>query len=132
MSGINDPVSDYIVRVKSANLAYKKTVDIPMSNLKLEITKLLEKHNFIKNYKVIKDRKQGIIRIYLLYDEKVRYLTDMKRVSKPGRRKYSEAKKIDSIRGEYGLTIVSTSKGILSGKKAKEKNVGGEIICYVW
>lgn len=132
MSGINDPISDYIVRLKSANLAYKKTVDVPMSNIKLEITKQLKANNFIKNYKIIKDRKQGIIKIYLKYEEKLRFLTDMKRASKPGRRKYAEVKTIDSIRGDFGLTIVSTSKGILSGKEAKEKNVGGEILCYVW
>ncbi|HPQ20087.1 MAG TPA: 30S ribosomal protein S8, partial [bacterium] len=83
--------------------------------------------------KMIKDRKQGILRVYLLYGEnKERYLTDMKRVSTSGRRIYRKAKKIENVRGEFGLTIVSTPKGLMSAKKAKEENIGGEVICYVW
>lgn len=133
MSGLSDPISDYIIRLKNANMSYFKTVDIPLSKLKLEITRLLKEHNFIKNYKVIKDRKQGLIRIYLRYDDKrERYLTDMKRVSTPGRRVYKSAGDITTVRGRYGLTIVTTSKGIMSSKQAKESNIGGEVLCYVW
>ncbi|HOK41189.1 MAG TPA: 30S ribosomal protein S8 [bacterium] len=133
MSGINDPISDMIIRIKNANQNYFKTVDIPYSKMKAEILRLLKEHNFIKNYKMIKDRKQGILRVYLLYGEnKERYLTDMKRVSTSGRRIYRKAKKIENVRGEFGLTIVSTPKGLMSAKKAKEENIGGEVICYVW
>ncbi len=133
MSGTNDPISDYIVRLKTANMSYFKTVDIPMSKIKLEITKLLKENNFIRNFKVIRDRKQGLIRIYLKYGEnRERYLTDMKRVSTPGWRKYKSSNEIPSMRGKLGLTIVTTSKGVISGKKAKENNVGGEVICFVW
>ena len=129
-----DPVADYLTRIRNANQAGLKTVEIPSSNIKKEITKILVDQGFILNYKIIDDNLQGIIKIALKYDKITSepVIKNLKRVSKPGLRKYSNSKTIPRVLNGLGISIVSTSKGLMTGKKAKSENLGGEIICNVY
>ena len=125
-----DPVADYLTRIRNANQAGLKTVEIPSSNLKVEITKILLDQGFILNYKVIEDNLQGKIKIALKYDKITNdpVIKKLQRVSKPGLRKYSSSQGIPRDLNGLGINIVSTSKGLMTGKKAKSENLGGEII----
>ena len=129
-----DPVADYLTRIRNANQAGLKTVEIPSSNIKKEITKILVDQGFILNYKIIDDNLQGIIKIALKYDKITSdpVIKNLQRVSKPGLRKYSNSKTIPRVLNGLGISIVSTSKGLMTGKKAKSENLGGEIICKVF
>ena len=129
-----DPVADYLTRIRNANQAGLKTVEIPSSNIKKEITKILVDQGFILNYKIIDDNLQGIIKIALKYDKitSETVIKNLQRVSKPGLRKYSNSKTIPRVLNGLGISIVSTSKGLMTGKKAKSENLGGEIICNVY
>ena len=129
-----DPVTDYLTRIRNANQAGLKTVEIPSSNIKKEITKILVDQGFILNYKIIDDNLQGIIKIALKYDKITSepVIKNLQRVSKPGLRKYSNSKTIPRVLNGLGISIVSTSKGLMTGKKAKSENLGGEIICNVY
>jgi len=129
-----DPVADYSTRLRNANQAGLKTVEIPSSNIKKEITKILVDQGFILNYKIIDDNLQGIIKIALKYDKITSepVIKNLQRVSKPGLRKYSNSKTIPRVLNGLGISIVSTSKGLMTGKKAKSENLGGEIICNVY
>ncbi len=129
-----DPVADYLTRIRNANQAGLKTVEIPNSNIKKEITKILVDQGFILNYKIIDDNLQGIIKIALKYDKITSepVIKNLQRVSKPGLRKYSNSKTIPRVLNGLGISIVSTSKGLMTGKKAKSENLGGEIICNVY
>ena len=129
-----DPVADYLTRIRNANQAGLKTVEIPSSNMKKEITKILVDQGFILNYKIIDDNLQGIIKIALKYDKITSepVIKNLQRVSKPGLRKYSNSKTIPRVLNGLGISIVSTSKGLMTGKKAKSENLGGEIICNVY
>ena len=129
-----DPVADYLTRIRNANQAGLKTVEIPSSNIKKEITKKLVDQGFILNYKIIDDNLQGIIKIALKYDKITSepVIKNLQRVSKPGLRKYSNSKTIPRVLNGLGINIVSTSKGLMTGKKAKSENLGGEIICNVY
>ena len=129
-----DPVADYLTRIRNVNQAGLKTVEIPSSNIKKEITKILVDQGFILNYKIIDDNLQGIIKIALKYDKITSepVIKNLQRVSKPGLRKYSNSKTIPRVLNGLGISIVSTSKGLMTGKKAKSENLGGEIICNVY
>ena len=129
-----DPVADYLTRIRNANQAGLKTVEIPSSNIKKEITKILVDQGFILNYKIIDDNLQGIIKIALKYDKITSepVIKNLQRVSKPGLRKYSNSKTIPRVLNGLGISIVSTSKGLMTGKKAKSENLGGEIICNAY
>jgi len=129
-----DPVADYLTRIRNANQAGLKTVEIPSSNLKVEITKILLDQGFILNYKVIEDNLQGKIKIALKYDKITNdpVIKKLQRVSKPGLRKYSSSQGIPRVLNGLGINIVSTSKVLMTGKKAKTENLGGEIICNVY
>ena len=131
---MNDPIADYLTRIRNANQAGLKTVEIPSSNIKKEITKILVDQGFILNYKIIDDNLQGIIKIALKYDKITSepVIKNLQRVSKPGLRKYSNSKTIPRVLNGLGISIVSTSKGLMTGKKAKSENLGGEIICNVY
>ena len=129
-----DPVADYLTRIRNANQAGLKTVEIPSSNLKKEITKILVDQGFILNYKVIDDNVQGIIKIALKYNKITNepVIKKLQRISKPGLRKYSNSQGIPRVLNGLGISIVSTSKGLMTGKKAKSANLGGEIIWNVY
>lgn len=130
---MSDPISDMLTRIRNAGKAKFNSVDIPGSNLKTELAKLLKDEGFIKNYKFIKDDKQGILRIYLKYsaDNKA-VIYQLERVSKPSRRVYMKSKDIKPFYNGTGVAVISTSKGIMTDKRARNENIGGEVLCRVW
>jgi len=131
---VTDPIADYLTRIRNALMARHKVVEIPASNLKKEITKILKDQGYILGYKFIEDNKQGVIKIALKYTQpgNVPVIKHLERVSKPGLRKYASADEIPRVLNGLGIAIISTSKGVMTDKKARQENVGGEIICYVY
>ena len=131
---ITDTIADMLTRIRNANSAKHTSVDIPASNMKKQIAQILLDEGYIKSFKVIEDdKKQGVIRITLKYgDNKSPVITGLRRVSKPGLRIYSSCADMPKVRKGLGIAIVSTSKGIVTDKKARELNVGGEILAYIW
>ncbi len=130
---MTDPISDFLNRIMNAQRARLDKVDIPASKMKLSIAKILKDEGYIKHYKFITDNRQNIIRIQLKYDDKRQaVIRGMKRISKPGRRVYVGYREIPRILNGLGIAILSTSKGILTDKQAREEKIGGEIICAVW
>ena len=128
---MTDPVSDLLTRIRNASDAKHETVDIPSSRLKLEITRILKEEGYISNYSVIQDDKQGIIRIQLRYAGKDSVISSLERISRPGCRVYAGKSDIPSVLGGLGICILSTSQGVVTGKNAQEKGVGGEVLCYI-
>ncbi|MFL2619991.1 MAG: 30S ribosomal protein S8 [Flavobacteriaceae bacterium] len=128
-----DPIADYLTRIRNANSAGHKVVSIPASNVKKEITKILFDQGYILSYKFEDNTIQGSIKIALKYDSftKQPVIKKLERVSKPGLRKYSDSESLPRVLNGLGIAIVSTSKGLMTGKKAKQSNVGGEVLCYV-
>jgi small subunit ribosomal protein S8 len=130
---MTDPIADLLTRIRNANMAKLQKLDIPSSNMKVSIANVLRSAGFIKNYKVIADQKQGILRIYLKFiDEKDPVINEIKRISKPGSRRYVKSDEIPSVKNGMGIAILSTSKGILADKAAREAGLGGEILCTIW
>ncbi len=130
---IYDPISDMICQLKNASGKSKEKVDIPASNIKEEISKILKAEGYISNYKRLDDKKQGILRIFLKYSpDKKPMLTDIKRVSKLSMRVYRKTAKLPRVLRGIGTAIISTSRGLMTDEKAREEHLGGEVICYVW
>ncbi|MBD3249986.1 MAG: 30S ribosomal protein S8 [Candidatus Pacebacteria bacterium] len=129
---ITDPIGDMLTRIKNAQLARKKQVVIPHSKMKTAIAQKMVENNYIKSFEVVEKKPQSEIVVELRYVDSLPAITGLKRVSKPGRRLYSKVTQIPSTLGGYGMTIVSTSKGILTDKEARQQSVGGELICQVW
>ena len=130
---ISDVIADMLTRIRNANDAKHETVDVPASNMKKAIADILVAEGYIKSYQIIEDGRQGIIRITLKYGKgKTKTIQGLRRVSKPGLRIYSNCEDMPKVLGGLGLAIVSTSKGIMTDKKARELGVGGEIIAFVW
>jgi len=130
---MTDPIADMLTRIRNGKMAKLQKVDVPSSNMKVSLANVLKAEGFIKNYKVIADQKQGILRVYLKYiDEKDSVITEIKRVSKPGGRRYVTSDEIPNVKNGMGIAILSTSKGILSDRAAREAGVGGELVCTVW
>jgi len=129
-----DPIADFLTRIRNASSARLKMVEIPASNVKKEMTKILFDQGYITNYMFEEDGKQGIIKIALKYNNstKVPAITKLERVSKPGLRKYSGSDSLPRVLNGLGIAIISTSKGIITNKEAKSHNVGGEVLCYVY
>jgi small subunit ribosomal protein S8 len=129
-----DPIADFLTRVRNASSARLKMVEIPASNVKKAMTKILYDQGYITNYKFEEDNKQGVIKIALKYNQstKVPAITKLERASRPGLRKYSGAENLPRVLNGLGIAIVSTSKGIITNKEAKSHNVGGEVLCYVY
>ena len=130
---MTDPIADMLTRVRNANTVRHEKVDVPASNIKKELARILLEEGFIKGYDVIEDGKQGLIRLQLKYGkngEKV--ITGIKRISKPGMRVYADNHSVPKVLNGLGISIISTSKGILTDKQARELGIGGEVICYVW
>ncbi len=133
MATVTDPIADLLARIRNCSMAEHEKVDIPASKLKIRIAELLKEEGFIKNFRVIEDRKQGILRVYLKYGPgQERVITGLRRVSKPGRRLYVAADKIPSVLGGMGVAILSTPRGVLADREARRLRVGGEVLCYVW
>ena len=130
---MTDPIADMLTRIRNANTVKHETVDVPASNMKKELSRILLEEGFIRGYDVIEDGKQGIIRIQLKYGQTgERVISGLKRISKPGMRAYADKHEVPRVLNGLGISIISTSKGILTDKQARKENVGGEVICYVW
>ena len=130
---VSDPIADMLTKIRNASLAKFEKVDIPASKLKVEIVKILKNEGFIKTFKKVAQDGSNQIRIYLKYDEgNTGVIHGLERVSKPGRRVYTGYKEMPRIFNGYGTLIVTTSQGVITGKKAAEKKLGGELICSVW
>ncbi len=130
---VTDPIADYLTRIRNALKAKHRKVDIPASNLKREITKVLQEEGYIRNFVEIEDGKQGLLRVYLKYDAReVPAITGLKRISKPGRRVYVPADKVPRVMNNLGIAILSTSRGVITHKQALREHIGGEVLCYVW
>jgi small subunit ribosomal protein S8 len=128
-----DPIADLLTRVRNAALAKKKEVQIPSSRIKVEIVKIFRDEGYIKNFKVVDDPKQGVLTISLKYtDENRPVITGIRRVSKPGCRIYCTRDSVPKTLDGLGITIISTSKGLATGKKCEELGLGGEVICHIW
>ena len=130
---ITDPIADMLTRIRNAGKAKMNSVDIPGSKVKTELAKVMKSEGFIRNYKFIKDGKQGILRVYLKYgDNQSHVIFEMKSVSKPSRRIYSGASDVKPVYNGMGIAILSTSRGILTDKQARKENVGGEVLCTMF
>lgn len=129
----SDPIADFLTRIRNASRAEHEKVDIPASRLKVRIAEILKNEGFIKNYRVLDDNRQGTLRVYLKYGPgNERLISGLVRVSKPGRRVYVTHDRIPTVLGGMGVTIVSTSRGVLTDREARQQKVGGEVLAYVW
>jgi small subunit ribosomal protein S8 len=129
---IVDPIGDYLTRVRNAIAARHKRVDIPASNLKREITKILSTQHFIQGFTEISDNQQGILRLSLRYSDGVNAITGLSRISKPGLRVYVSSDEIPRVLNGLGIAIISTSKGLMTDKNARQEKIGGEVLCHIW
>ncbi|MBR5323144.1 MAG: 30S ribosomal protein S8 [Clostridia bacterium] len=129
---MSDVIADMLTRIRNANSAKHESVDVPASNMKKAIADILVAEGFVKGYEIIEDGKQGVIRITLKYKNKQRVIQGLKRVSKPGLRVYSNCEDMPKVMNGLGIAIVSTPKGIMTDKKARKENVGGEVLAFVW
>jgi small subunit ribosomal protein S8 len=129
---MTDPIADMLTRIRNASLAKHKRVDLPVSKLKTEIARILKENHFIQDYKLLDDGGFGVLRLYLRYYEDRPVIRNVQRISRPGRRVYKAADEMPRVRGGLGMAIVSTSKGMMTDKQARQNKVGGELMALVW
>ncbi|KKM12659.1 30S ribosomal protein S8 [Clostridiales bacterium PH28_bin88] len=130
---MTDPIADFLTRIRNANTVYQDTVEIPSSKMKRAMANILKDEGLIKDVEYIDDGKQGVLRLYLKYGpNREKVITGLKRISKPGLRVYARKDEIPRVLGGLGLAVISTSKGIMTDKRARKEGVGGEVICYIW
>jgi small subunit ribosomal protein S8 len=130
---MTDPIADMLTRIRNANQALLERVDIPASRLKVELAKILKSEGYIRAYRLIDDQKQGILRVYLKFGPgNERIIQGLKRISRPGLRTYRKVLQIPLTVGAFGVAVVSTSQGLMTGRAARERGLGGEVLCYVW
>jgi small subunit ribosomal protein S8 len=130
---MTDPIADMLTRIRNANMVKHEKLELPASKMKTEIADILKREGFVRDYEVIEDNKQGVLRIFLKYGvNEERVITGIKRISKPGLRVYAKADEVPRVLNGLGIAIVSTSKGVLSDKEARSQAVGGEVLAYVW
>lgn len=130
---MSDPIADMLTRIRNANLVRHETVELPASNVKKQIAEILKREGFIRDAEYVEDNKQGLIRIFLKYGpNNERVITGLKRISKPGLRVYTKSNEVPRVLGGLGIAIISTSKGIVTDKEARQTKSGGEVLCYVW
>jgi small subunit ribosomal protein S8 len=133
MATVTDPIADMLARIRNGGMAEHEKVDIPASRVRVRLAEILKEEGFIKNFRLIEDRKQGVLRVYLKYGSgQERVITGLRRVSKPGRRLYVTADRIPSVLGGMGVAILSTSRGVMTDRESRKLQVGGEVLCYVW
>jgi small subunit ribosomal protein S8 len=133
MAMVSDPIADMLARIRNGSLAEHEKVDIPASRLKVRLAEILRDEGFIKNFRVIEDQRQGVLRVYLKYGTgQERVITGLRRVSRPGRRLYVAADRVPTVLGGMGVAILSTPRGLLTDRDSRKANVGGEVLCYVW
>jgi len=129
---VTDPISDFLTRIRNAVKADKKFVEMPSNNMKVKMAEILKNNNFVRDFNVVEDNKQNILRIYLNYVNSESSITDLQRISKPGLRVYARKDEIPRVLNGLGLAIISTSQGLLTDKQARNLGVGGEVICHIW
>ncbi|HEY1352686.1 MAG TPA: 30S ribosomal protein S8 [Ktedonobacteraceae bacterium] len=129
---MTDPIADMLTRIRNAVAARHARVNVPASKMKLAIARVLKEEGYIKDIEILKDNPQGTIRITLRYVDKRSVLTQLKRVSKPGLRVYTKRATIPRVRGGQGISILSTPQGLMTGRRAYQQGLGGEVVCYVW
>ena len=130
---MTDPIADFLTRIRNGNMVMHETVEVPGSKIKMSIANIMKEEGYIKDYEYIEDGKQGIIRTYLKYGpNKEKVITGIKRISKPGLRVYVKKDEIPRVLGGLGTAVISTSKGLMTDKKARKEGLGGEVICYIW
>jgi small subunit ribosomal protein S8 len=129
---LTDPIADMLTRIRNAIQIKAEKVDIPISKMKLEMAKIMKEEGFIRAYKILKDKKQGVLRIILKYLNNESVISGLRRISKPGQRVYVSSKEIPTVMGGLGIAIITTSKGILSDKVCRRESIGGEVLCYIW
>jgi small subunit ribosomal protein S8 len=130
---MSDPIADMLTRIRNANLVRHETVELPASTVKKQIAEILKREGFIRDAEYVEDNKQGLIRIFLKYGpNNERVITGLKRISKPGLRVYTKSTEVPRVLGGLGIAIISTSKGIVTDKEARQGKSGGEVLCYVW
>jgi small subunit ribosomal protein S8 len=130
---MTDPIADMLTRIRNAGRARFDKVDIPASRMKINLARILKEEGYIKNYKVIKDNRQGLLRVYLKYAEhRQPMILGLKRISKPGRRVYRNQTELPKVQGGLGVAVISTSKGVITDRQARKLNVGGEVLCEIW
>jgi small subunit ribosomal protein S8 len=130
---MSDPIADYLTRVRNGLQAKKKFIDIPASNIKRKMTRILLEQGFVKRYIILDDGSQGIIRIWLKYDELGNsVIHNIKRISTPGRRAYVSVDELPRVKNNLGISIITTPKGVITAREARRQNVGGEVLCEVW
>ena len=130
---MSDPIADMLTRIRNANMVRHEKLEVPASNMKKEIAEILKREGFVREVEYVKDSKQGIIRIFLKYGQNnERVITGLKRISKPGLRVYAKTNEVPKVLNGLGIALVSTSQGVLTDKDARAKQVGGEVVAYVW
>ena len=130
---VSDPIADMLTRIRNANIVRHETLEIPASNMKKEIAAILKTEGFVKNVEYIEDDKQGVIRVFMKYsNENERVITGLKRISKPGLRVYAKREELPRVLNGLGIALISTSEGVLTDKEARKRNLGGEVLAYVW
>ncbi len=130
---MSDPIADMLTRIRNANMVRHEKLEVPASNLKKQIAEILKREGFVRDVEYVEDNKQGIIRIFLKYGkDNERVITGLKRISKPGLRVYAKTDEVPRVLNGLGIALVSTSQGVLTDKEARAKQVGGEILAYVW
>jgi len=130
---MTDPIADMLTRVRNAAGARFDKVDIPASRMKISLAKILKEEGYIKNYKVIKDNRQGVLRVYLKYNEQnLPLIQGLRRVSRPGRRVYAGHEDLPRVQGGLGVAVISTSQGVVTDRQARKLQVGGEVLCEIW
>lgn len=130
---VSDPIADMLTRIRNANMAQHEVVEVPASHVKKSIAEILKQEGFIRDYQYINDHKQGVLRLNLKYTrDSQRVLTGLKRISKPGLRVYAGKEDLPKVLGGLGIAVISTSRGVLTDKDAREVGVGGEVLCYIW
>ncbi len=130
---MTDPIADLLTRIRNANMVRHEKLEVPASNIKKEIAEILKREGFVRDVEYIEDNKQGIIRIFLKYgSSNERVITGLKRISKPGLRVYAKANEVPRVLNGLGIALVSTSQGVVTDKEARAKQVGGEVLAYVW
>jgi len=127
-----DPIADFLTRIRNAVKAQKKFVDIPSSKMKINLAEILKNNKFIRDYNVVEDNKQNVLRVHLQYINGAPSITGIRRISTPGLKRYVSKEKLPRVLNGLGIAVLSTPKGLLSDKQAKRDAVGGEVICYVW
>lgn len=127
-----DPIADFLTRIRNAVKAKKRFVDIPASKMKISMAEILKNNKFIRDFNIVEDKKQNVLRIHLQYINGVPSITGMRRISRPGLKNYTDKDNLPRVLNGLGISVLSTSKGLLTDKQAKKESVGGEVICHVW